>query len=175
MLIDSYSKARKLFCSFKYFRKQRHFKNNKILQKLLILYAIQEYKNGRYKASSTQFKRVLKLKENKLLEAYTLYWYARSEYELNLFDEALDLFKQFKKHPKKSIVESVFRLYYDIGYVYFKLGEYEYSLKSFKSFNKENDNLDKSYQIDTNLRIGDSQFALKNIGLLWRVTILQLH
>lgn len=161
LLINSYSKAGNYSAALKILENKGTFKNNKLLQKLLILNAIQEYKNGNYKASSTQFKRVLKLKENKLLEAYTLYWYARSEYELNLFDEALDLFKQFKKHPKKSNVESVFRLYYDIGYVYFKLGEYEYSLKSFKAFNKENDYLDKSYQIDTYLRIGDSQFALK--------------
>ena len=27
--------------------------------------------------------------------------HARSEYELNLFDQALDLYKQFKKTPKK--------------------------------------------------------------------------
>lgn len=161
LLIDSYSKAGNYSAALNILEGKGTFKNNKALQKLLILNAIQEYKNGRYKASSNLFKRALKLKENKLLEAYALYWSARSEYELKLFDQALDLYKQFKKHPKKSSVESIFRLNYDIGYVYFKLGEYEYSLKSFKAFNEENDYLDKSYQIDTYLRIGDSQFALK--------------
>ena len=161
LLIDSYSKAGNYSGALNILESKGTFKNNKILQKLLILYAIQEYKNGRYKDSSNLFKRALKLKENKELEAYALYWSARSEYELNLFDQALDLYKRLKKHPKKSNVRSLFRLNYDIGYVYFKLGEYEYSLKSFKAFNKENDYLDKSYQIDTYLRIGDSQFALK--------------
>ena len=161
LLIDSYSKAGNYSAALNILESKGAFKNNKILQKLLILNATEEYKNGSHKASNNLFKRALKLKENKLFEAYALYWTARSEYELNLFDQALDLYKQFKKHPKKSNVESIFRLNYDIGYVYFKLGEYEYSLKSFKAFNKENDYLDKSYQIDTYLRIGDSQFALK--------------
>ena len=161
LLIDSYSKAGNYSAALNILEKKGTYKNNKVLQKLLILNAIQKYKNGLYKESSNLFKRAFKLKENKSLEAYALYWCARSEYELNLYDQALDLYKQFKKHPKKSNVESIFRLNYDVGYVYFKLGEYEYSLKSFKAFNQENDYLDKSYQTDTYLRIGDSQFALK--------------
>ena len=74
MLIDSYSKAGNYSAALNILESKGAFKNNKILQKLLILNAIQEYKNGSYKASSNLFKRALKLKENKLLEAYALYW-----------------------------------------------------------------------------------------------------
>ena len=67
----------------------------------------------------------------------------------------------FKKHPKKEHISTFNRLSYDIGYIYFKLGEYDYALKSFDAFNKANNSFDISYQLDTFLRMGDCQFALK--------------
>ena len=161
LLIDSYSKSGNYYAALNILENKSGYKNNKAHQKILILSAIQNFKSGNYKIASNLFRRALKLKEDKYLDAYTLYWLARTEYERNLFDESLDLYKQFRKHPRNLNVESIYRLNYDIGYVYFKLGEYEYSLKSFKTFNNENNSLDKSYQIDTFLRMGDSQFALR--------------
>ena len=99
------------------------------------------------------FRRSLKLKENKNLEAYALYWLGRSEYELNEFDNALDTFKQFKRNLRKETVPSFKRLNYDMAYIYFKLKEYEYALQYFKNFNLDNDSFDTSYQRDTYLRM----------------------
>ncbi len=110
------------------------FKSNETLQRVLILNAIQEYQSGRFQKANTLFEKSLKLKENDLYHSFALYWKGRTEYELNQFDAALNLFKEFRKHPLKNQVQTSYRLEYDIGYVYFKLGEYEYALKSFKAF-----------------------------------------
>jgi tetratricopeptide (TPR) repeat protein len=161
LLIESYTKSKNYSAALEILENNSGFKNNETLQRVLILSAIQEYQKGSYAKASALFQRGLKLKENKTLEAFGLYWYGRSEYERNLFDNALDLFKQFRSHPKKENVEAAIQLNYDLGYVYFKLGEYQDALRSFEAFNEENSALDVSYQRDTFLRMGDCQFALK--------------
>ena len=161
LLVNSYTKTKNYTAALEILENKSGYKNNETLQKVLILAGVKEYKSGRYSKASSYLNRGLKIKENKTLEAYGLYWYARSEYERNQFDLALDLFKQFRKHDKKPSVADAYRLNYDIGYVYFKLGEYEYSLVSFADFNQTNSSLDVAYQRDTYLRMGDCQFALK--------------
>ena len=162
LLINSYTKSNNYRAALEILENKSGFKNNKTLQKVLILNAIQEFKSGHFSEASLLLKRALKFNESKLLEAYSLYWYARSEYELNLYENSLDIFKQFRKHPKKNEFKKLNRLNYDIGYVYFKLREFKYALDAFQNFNKNNSALDISYQRDTYLRMADCQFALKN-------------
>jgi len=63
------------------------------------------------------------------------------------------------------------RIDYDIGYVYFKLGEYPFALKAFNQFDSQNSGFDSSYQRDTFLRMGDCSFAMKSIGQPWNLII----
>jgi tetratricopeptide (TPR) repeat protein len=137
------------------------YKNNKTLQRVLVLKAVEDYKNRLFTQSSRAFEKAIKVKEDKMLEAYSLYWLGRSLYERNQFDEALNAFKKFQKHPEKNQIEASSRLPYDMAYIYFKLGEYDYSLTFFEEFNSVNSSFDSSYQYDTFLRMGDCQFALK--------------
>lgn len=162
LLINSYTKSGNYIAALEILENKKGYKNNETLQRVLILAGIQQFNNGRFLKASNFFKSGLKVRENKTLEAFCLYWYGRSEYERNKFDEALDLFKELSKHSHKKNVVSLYRLNYDIGYVYFKLGEYQYALQSFEAFNQYNSGLDQSYHRDTYLRIGDCQFALRN-------------
>ena len=162
LLINSYTKSENYSAALEILQNKKGYKNNETLQRVLTFAGIQEFNDGYYLKASNLFKRNLKIRENKYWEAFCLYWYGRSEYERDKFDAALDLFKQFDKHPNNEEVVSEYRLNYDIGYTYFKLGEYKYALKSFEVFNKSNDVLDVSYQGDTFLRIADCHFALKN-------------
>ena len=161
LLISSYTRAGNFTAAIEILENDNGFKNNKTFQKVLILNAVNKYKNASYSEANELFKRSLKLKENKNLDAYALYWLGRSEYELNEFDKALDTFKQFKRNPKKETVPSFKRLNYDMAYIYFKLKEYDYALQYFKNFDSDNSSFDPSYQRDTYLRIGDCHFALK--------------
>ena len=161
LLISSYTRAGNFSAAIEILENDNGFKNNKTFQKVLILNAVNKYKNASYSEANELLKRSLKLKENKNLDAYALYWLGRSEYELNEFDKALDTFKQFKRNPKKETVPSFKRLNYDMAYIYFKLKEYDYALQYFKNFDSDNSSFDPSYQRDTYLRIGDCHFALK--------------
>ncbi len=162
LLINSYTKNKNFTAALEILENKKGYKNNKTLQRVLTLAGIQQFNNGYFFKASSFFRKSLKVNEDKFWEAYCLYWYGRSEYELSKFDEALDLFKKFRKHAQKNNIDSETLLNYDIGYVYFKLREYEYALKSFKAFNETNSILNTSYQFDTYLRIGDCHFALKN-------------
>ena len=161
LLINSYTKNGNYEAALEILEETNRYKKNAILQRVLALKAIEDFKRGRYAISSSYFEKALKINKDKSLEAYTLYWLGRSYYERNQFDDALEAFKMFKKHPKKEHISTFNRLSYDIGYIYFKLGEYDYALKSFDAFNKANNSFDISYQLDTFLRMGDCQFALK--------------
>ena len=161
LLINSYTKNGNYEAALKILEETNRYKNNVTLQRVFILKAIEEFNRGRYAISSSYFEKALKIDKDKFLEAYTLYWLGRSYYERNQFDDALDTFKMFKKHPEKEYISTYNRLSYDIAYIYFKLREYAYALKSFEAFNKANNSFDISYQLDTFLRMGDCQFALK--------------
>ena len=161
LLINSYTKSGNYAAALEILEDESGYKNNETLQRVLVLKAVEDFKIGLFSQSSEVFQRAIKIKENKLLEAYSLYWLGRSEYERNRFDNALDIFKSFQKHPERTNVESNARLTYDMAYIYFKLGEYSYALQFFKEFNSVNDSFNRSYQRDTFLRMGDCEFALK--------------
>ena len=161
LLINSYTKNGNYEAALEILEETNRYKNNATLQSVLVLKAIEDFKRGRYSISSSYFKKALKINENQLLEAYSLYWLGRSDYQRNQFDDALEAFKKFKKHPEQEQIVTSKRLRYDIAYIYFKLGEYDYALRSFEAFNETNNSFDISYQLDTFLRMGDCQFALK--------------
>jgi len=161
LLVSSYTKEGNYLEAIKILDEESGYKDKEILEQVILLQSIVEFNNAKYDESSNLLKRVLKINENEFVEAFALYWLGRSEYERNQFDSALDYFKKFKKHPKRKLVDSCKRIDYDIGYVYFKLGEYPFALTAFEEFDSENSTFDPSFQRDTFLRMGDCSFAMK--------------
>lgn len=161
LLVNSYTKGGNYLAAIEILEGKNGYKNKETLERVLLLQALVEFKNAKYTNSSDLFKKVLKINENDFAEPYALYWLGRSEYERNQFDSALEQFKAFKAHPLHNLVESYNRIDYDIGYVYFKLGEYPFALKAFNQFDKQNSGFDVTYQRDAFLRMGDCSFAMK--------------
>lgn len=162
LLISSYTKSGNYQAAIQILDNKSGFKDKQTLERVLLLQAISDYNNANFSESSTLFKRILKIRENPFFEAYALYWLGRSEYEQNHFDDALTFFKDFIKHPNFKQVESHLRVDYDMGYVYFKLGEYASALEAFERFDKINSVLAVTLQRDTFLRLGDCSFVMKN-------------
>jgi len=161
LLVSSYTKEGNYLEAIKILDQKSGYKEKETLEQVLLLQSIVEFNNAKYSESSNLLKRVLKINENDFVEAYALYWLGRSDYERNQFDSALEYFKEFKKHPNRKLVDSYKRIDYDIGYVYFKLGEYPFALKAFEEFDSKNSTFDTSFQRDTFLRMGDCSFAMR--------------
>ena len=161
LLINSYTKSGNYAAALQILEDKSGYKNNETLQRVLILKAVEDFKIGLYSQSSEFFQKAIKIKENKTLGAFGLYWLGRSEYERSRFNNSLDIFKKFKKHPERVNIKDNARLSYDMGYIYFKLREYTHALQYFSEFNLVNDSFNRSFQRDTFLRMGDCQFALK--------------
>ena len=161
LLVSSYTKEGNYLDAIKILDQKSGHKEKETLEQVLLLQSIVEFNNAKYSESSNLLKRVLKINENDFVEAYALYWLGRSDYERNQFDSALEYFKEFKKHPNRKLVDSYKRIDYDIGYVYFKLGEYPFALKAFEEFDSKNSTFDTSFQRDTFLRMGDCSFAMR--------------
>ena len=100
LLVNSYTKIGNYKAALNVLDDKSGYKNEVILQRVLTLKGIQDFKSGLYSQSSSLFERSIKLKEDKVLEAYSLYWLGRSEYERNLFDNALSFYKSFKNFYK---------------------------------------------------------------------------
>ena len=161
LLVSSYTKEGNYLEAIKILDEKSGYKDKETLEQVILLQSIVEFNNAKYGESSNLLKRVLKINENEFVEAFALYWLGRSEYERNQFDSSLEYFKKFKKHPKRKLVDSYKRIDYDIGYVYFKLGEYPFALTAFEEFDSENSTFDPSFQRDTFLRMGDCSFAMR--------------
>ena len=161
LLVSSYTKEGNYLEAIKILDEKSGYKDKETLEQVILLQSIVEFNNAKYDESSNLLKRVLKINENEFVEAFALYWLGRSEYERNQFDSSLEYFKKFKKHPKRKLVDSYKRINYDIGYVYFKLGEYPFALTAFEEFDSENSTFDPSFQRDTFLRMGDCSFAMR--------------
>lgn len=162
LLVSSYTQSGNYQAAIKILDEKSGYKDKETLERVILLQALSLYNNANYSEASTLFKRILKIKENRFFEAYALYWLGRSEYERNQFESALVYFKDFKKHPNFKEVESYLNVDYDMGYAYFKLGEYASAQEAFERFDKINSSLDSNFQRDTFLRLGDCSFAMKN-------------
>ena len=111
---------------------QNNYKDDRLLQKVTFLKAIQLYNAGNYSKAGAYFQRAVKNDKVKSLTAQSLFWLAQTHYEGNQFGDAVDGFLIFEKNvPRKAMLNEL-EYHYHLGYTYFKMGEYELALSSFK-------------------------------------------
>lgn len=161
LLVDSYASSGNYDAALEILENNKSYKNPATLQKIAYLKAIQTFQAGNYITAIPFFEKVIKTNETPSFTAVSLYWLGRSLYELNRFDDALEIYKKFKNQADSKKIKDGYRIDYDMAYTYFKLGEYDYALRFFDSFLKQQTSLSKAYQFDVQLRMGDCQFALK--------------
>lgn len=161
LLVDSYVSSGNYDAALEILENNKSYKNPSVLQKIAYLKAIQTYQTGNYITAISFFEKAVKTNETYSFTASSLYWLGRSLYELNRFDDALEVYKKFRNQAASIKIKDGFRIEYDMAYTYFKLGEYDYALRFFDSFLKQQASLSKAYQYDIQLRMGDCHFALK--------------
>ena len=139
---------------------QNNYKDDRLLQKVTFLKAIQLYNAGNYSMAGAYFRRAVKNDKVKSLTAQSLFWLAQTHYERNQFEDAVDGFFIFEKNvPRKSMLDEL-EYHYHLGYTYFKMGEYELALSSFKRVIDQQKYYPRSKVRDALIRMGDAEFAM---------------
>ncbi|MGB2137146.1 MAG: tetratricopeptide repeat protein, partial [Flavobacteriaceae bacterium] len=87
-------------------------------------------------------------------------WLAQTHYERNQFEDAVDGFFVFENNvPRKAMLNEL-EYHYHLGYTYFKMGEYELALGSFKKVIDRQKHYPRSKVRDAYIRMGDAEFAM---------------
>lgn len=110
------------------------------------------------------------------IKAKSQYWNAEANYRLGNYNEALDMFLEFRRNPTARETEEYAQVDYNIGYSYFKLKDYAGAVKSFQNF-IQTKNEDLSMNDDAIIRAGDSYYAerdYKNAINSYRVVVDQV-
>jgi TolA-binding protein len=120
------------------------------------------FQNGAYRDAHTLFQEVYAHDPKGVLAAEALFWSADSWYMLGDYPRAAQLFQKFLDEFPRSDFAGAAR--YSLGWSYFAMGDYERAITPMRSF------LDAyrpppialfPYDIDTQLRLGDAYYALK--------------
>ena len=74
---------------------QNDYKDDRLLQKVTFLKAIQLYNAGDYSKAGSYFQSAVKIDKVKALTSQSLFWLAQTYYERNQFEDAIDRFFAF--------------------------------------------------------------------------------
>jgi TolA-binding protein len=153
------------------------YKMKVLYQKSAYLLGVQHFNNERYKDANSYFDLAIKNGYDDDFRAKSKYWKAETDYRLGNFNDALIGYQAYKlEDPNPELKESKM-LPYNIGYVQFKLNNYDEAIINFQLFLK-NGVEDTNLKNDTYLRLGDSYFvnrkywpALENYNLSLRMKV----
>jgi len=133
--------------------------NREAYQKVTFYRGLELYTDGNYQEALAMFKKSLGEKNNAKFTARATFWKAETEYVLDNFNEALLTYKQFIGSAEAKNTPENKNIYYNVGYTYFKLKEYDQAATNFQSFIATGVKDDKVRLNDAYLRLGDSYYV----------------
>ena len=159
MLLSSYTNSEDYDGVLSILSSQNDYKDDRLLQKVTFLKAIQLFNAGDYAKAGAYFQKAVKNDKLKEITVQSIFWLAQTQFELNQFDEALDGFFLFENKAPKSMLNSL-EFHYHLGYTFFKMADYERALSCFKKVIDLKKNFPRTKIRDAYLRMGDSEFSL---------------
>lgn len=160
LLLSSYTNSGDYDGVLSILSSQNDYKDDRLLQKVTFLKAIQLYNAGDYKKAGSFFHSAIKIDKVKALTSQSLFWLAQTYYELNQFEDAVDGFFAFENNLPGKLMIIELEYNYHLGYTYFKMGEYELALGSFKKVIDQQKHYPRSKVRDAYIRMGDAEFAM---------------
>jgi TolA-binding protein len=129
-------------------------------QRVAYFRGIEQFRNKRYGDAVTMFDKSLKYKEmNASVRAQALYWRGEASYRLGNNEEARNNWELFSQLPGSMSLPEYEMIDYNLGYVYFKEGDYARALPHFVAFNSRVDQDTRSDIVaDARNRIADCYY-----------------
>ncbi len=157
LLIDSYISSKNYKEALALLEKNKSAENKLAYQKVTFYRGLELYSDKDYQEAATMFDKSLQGQIDRKFAARATFWKAETEYVLGDFKNALLSYKQFSGSNEASKTIEYKNVNYNLGYVNFKLKDYEQAADYFqKQVDKGSD--DKVRLIDSYLRLADSRF-----------------
>ncbi len=119
------------------------------------------YENHAYRESARDFEAVYRDQPSGELAAEALFWSADSYYNLRRWSDAIRQFERFLDgYPDHQFAGAAV---YSLGWAHFNLGQFDRAIRYFTSFQNDHEPPPMAlfpYDVDTQLRLGDSYYAL---------------
>ncbi|MDQ7961547.1 tetratricopeptide repeat protein [Flavobacterium lindanitolerans] len=132
--------------------------NREAYQKVTFYRGLELYTDGNYQEALAMFKKSLGERSNARFTARATFWKAETEYVLDSFKEAVLTYKQFLGDAEAKNTPENKNIYYNLGYAYFKLKDYDQAATNFQSYISGPKD-DKVRLNDAYLRLGDSYYV----------------
>ena len=159
-LIDSYFSSKNYEEAMTLLEDGRIKGNENVYAKVALYQGLTDYTNGDYKKAIANLDKTLNYGTDGELKKKAQFWKAESYYQINDFSAALASFKN--AGASNVAIEEDDMYFYDLGYTYFKLKEYDNSINAFTTF-VESDaaETNRTRLNDALLRIGDANYVTK--------------
>jgi TolA-binding protein len=129
-------------------------------QRVAYFRGLELFNNLKFDESIKAFDQAINLKAyDKQLQVLALYWKAEAQYRLEDFTEASATYNQFLLTPGAYSLDEYNACYYNLGYCYFKLKQYEVSANWFKKFTDKGEKVNRVKLADSYIRMGDCYFV----------------
>ena len=113
-----------------------------------------------YQGALETFKKVSTFPIEKKLIALSYFWQGEILYNLSSYGRSIAAFNQYVKSASAYTTPQFNLAQYNLGYAYFKLGQYEPSISAFRKFIASPGD-DKAYVSDALVRVADGYFVRK--------------
>ena len=143
---------------------QNDYKDERLLQKVSFLRAVQLFTSGDYQKAKFYFQNSIDIDQNNNITSQSIFWKGQSDYELNNFQESLKSYREFEKKSTFEGLYGLLQYHYNLGYTLFKMKNYLLSLKAFEKVIDSKEYYSNSKIRDAFLRLGDANFGL---GQFW--------
>ncbi len=157
LLVDSYITSRNFSGALELLESNKEYASAETYQKVAYFRAMELFQEAKYAEALVHYEKSLKRPANAAFEARARYWKAESAYMLNQFQEALTDFVAFQQLPAAKATAEYKDLDYQLGYTYFKLGDYAHAGAYFKNFTDRKPV--GAIAVDAYARLGDSYFV----------------
>ena len=158
LIISAYVVSKDYKGALSYLEDNKKLNDKALYQNVAFLRGVQLFSEGQNKNAKIHFEKSLTQAIDDKITARATYWKAESNYQLQLFGEALQDYQSFKSMPAAASLEENSVIDYQIGYVYFKQKEYQKAPNFFKNYLSK-DPLDPIKKNDAYLRLGDTYFV----------------
>ena len=159
LLVSAYLNANDFQGAIDYLERSDR-KKDETYQKVSFLYGIMLFKQEKYAEASEKFDLSAEIQLDPVYYARAVFWKAESQYRLENYETALELYKKFRDLPGSPKAQENDFYLYQIAYAFFQLGEYSQAGGHFNEFIEKGG--DEELITDSYLRLGDSYFALSN-------------
>lgn len=139
-------------------------RTKKAYQKISYFWAEDRYANKQFDVAEEYFKKALKYKEDRVLEAQTYFWLGELSYASRDYNGAISNFNKAIDNSQAKESKYYNICFYNLGYTYFDQKNYGKALNYFKKYtdleNYYNDRPNR--YLDASIRLADCYFMTKN-------------